>query len=349
MSDFSLDIKYLGSISSHLPLFKWQRYGEVARCRCILCGDSKRDKTKTRGFFYPNEHRTGLQYKCHNCGEPMSFWFFLKKEFPGEYREYRLEQYRGKGGRTERFVDPDPDPIEEVTQEPDSVQTKLKHDWTYVSDLFPEHPARTYCLGRGLSEAHLKRIVYTSNFNDWAAKNIGECLIPPPRDERLVFPFFDEGGRCYGAQGRVFYPCDANSRFKTAMLKDTKLGKVFGLERLNKDSPVIVVEGVIDSLFLPNCVAICGGDINDFFKSLSEKVYVVLDNEPRSRDTIKRMEKAISDGFTVVIWGIDTRFKDINDMIAKGGMSVRDIIKHIANNSLSGTRARTKLAFWKKI
>jgi len=351
MSDLALDSKYLGIIASSLPLFKWVRLGRIARCRCIICGDSRKDKTKTRGFFYTDKNSAGLHYKCHNCSISMSFSYFLKTQFPEEYKEYRLEAYRTSGNRPVYTPkeEPAPEVTPVVTPEVKPVRTQKKYDWRYVSELMPDHPAKQYCIGRGMTDKQMSKIVYAKNFRDWVATHIGEVEKEPPWDERLIFPFIDENGLCFGAQGRKFVPCEDRDRFKSAMSVNAKLGKVFGLERINKDSPVIVVEGVVDSLFLPNCVAICGGDINDFFKTLSKKVFVVLDNEPRSKDTVARMEKAINDGFTVVFWDIDTKFKDINDMILKGGMTPKDIIKHIAEHSYSGVRAKAKLAFWKKL
>ena len=42
--------------------------------RCPLCGDSKKNKLKKRGYFY---RRTGSFY-CFNCGTSMTGYAFLK-------------------------------------------------------------------------------------------------------------------------------------------------------------------------------------------------------------------------------------------------------------------------------
>ncbi len=342
----SLDSQYLSEISIYLPLFKWQRGGQVAACRCIICGDSKKDQTKTRGFFYPDEDRTYLRYKCHNCGASMKFSFFLKSNFNETYRDYCLEKFkdRHKKKPVEKVEEQKPIEVPQETKD----KPRNKPHWIYVSYLEDNHPAKQYCISRGLSEKHMRRIVYSDCFQKWAYDNIGELELSPPKGPRLIFPFIDENGECYGAQGRIFIETDKSSRFTSAMKKDSKKGKVFGLERVNKTLPVIVVEGVIDSILLPNCIAICGGDMNKEFKNISENVIVALDNEPRSKDTINRTEKAIDMGFRVVIWPLDSKLKDINDMI-KSGMTVRDILKIIAENSFSGLKAKAKLTFWKKI
>lgn len=347
MSDLSLDIRFISTISSSLPLFSWQRYGEVASFRCILCGDSKKDKTKTRGFFYPDKHRLGMEYKCHNCGESMKFWYFLKTQFPEYYKEYRLEKFKNAPDKTKTTPAP-PMPKKEPPVKKEVVKFKSNPEWIYISELPDSHKAKVYCVERGLTNAQMSKIVYADSFSVWVDKYIGVCDSEVPDNARLVFPFIDENGECYGAQGRVFYPSSDKDRFRIAMQFDSKKGKLFGLERLNLKLPVLVVEGVIDSLFLPNCIAICGGDINESFKTISKDIYVILDNEPRSVDTVNRMRKAIEMGFRVVFWNIDTKYKDINDMVFKGKMTTREIIRHIYENSYAGAQAKAKMTFWKR-
>ena len=342
----STDSKFLSSISVYLPLFKWSR-GDNANCRCILCGDSKKDATKARGFFFPDEDHTSLQYKCHNCGESMSFSWFLKTQFPEDYKEYRLEKFRERGSR--RAVKQNPIPIIAPAPKAPEKAVSRSHDWTCVDDLPDAHPAKSYLLGRMLTSQHLKRVYYTTNFRKWCIDNLGEVDMLPPSDPRIIFPFMDESGRLFGAQGRIFGDCSKNDRFKIAMKKGNEQGKIFGLETVNKSLPVLLVEGAIDSLFLPNCIAVCGGDINKSLLSLSDVVVAILDNEPRSRDTIKRMEKAIDAGFRVVIWSVDSKYKDINDMVMNAGMPVRDILKAIASGAVSGSAAKIKLTFWKRV
>lgn len=343
----STDATFLSEISIYLPLFKWQRSGNVAKCRCILCGDSKKDHTKTRGFFYPDEENSGLQYKCHNCGKSMSFSWFLKTQFPETYREYRLTRFRERGSRKRETVKEDHAPA--ITIKPAPKKPDARKSWVYVNTLPDDHPAKVYCRSRMLKDSHMKRIVFADCFKKWSEENFPEVDMYPPEGPRIIFPFIDESGHCFGAQGRIFVESEKSDRFKSVMEKNSKRGKIFGLETVNKNLPVLVVEGVIDSIFLPNCVALCGGDVNISFKDLSPMVIIILDNEPRNQDTINRLSKAIYMGFRVVIWPLDSKYKDINDMVKKAGMSVKEILTVISENSFSGAKAKAKLTFWKKI
>ena len=85
-----IDLKYLKLISNRLPLFK-QKSDHVYTCRCVICGDSKRKTTKTRGHFYAIKN--SLLYKCFNCDASMQFGSFLKSQDKILYDQYVLERY----------------------------------------------------------------------------------------------------------------------------------------------------------------------------------------------------------------------------------------------------------------
>ena len=54
--------------------------------RCPICGDSKSDPKKRRGYIY--EHFGNLRFKCHNCGVASSLPEFLKRVDEELYQEY---------------------------------------------------------------------------------------------------------------------------------------------------------------------------------------------------------------------------------------------------------------------
>ena len=46
-----LDKKFINMVSPQLEKFSWKK-DNLAACRCPICGDSKKNKNKTRGYFY---------------------------------------------------------------------------------------------------------------------------------------------------------------------------------------------------------------------------------------------------------------------------------------------------------
>ena len=68
----------------------------------------------------------------------------------------------------------------------------------------------------------------------------------------------------------------------------------------------------------------------------------------RNEHIVRRIEKVIDLGHSVVIWPNDLTEKDINDLILSG-MSSFDIQKIIKDNTFKGLQAKVKLTEWKRV
>jgi hypothetical protein len=120
--------------------------------------------------------------------------------------------------------------------------------------------------------------------------------------------------------------------------------KIYGLDNIRTDAPVYVTEGPFDSTFLCNSIAMCGADANIDNWGISDAIWV-YDNEPRNREIISRISRAIETGQKVVIWPSTINQKDINDMVL-AGLDVKSVIE---SNTYSGLEAKLKFTTWKKI
>jgi 2-hydroxy-3-keto-5-methylthiopentenyl-1-phosphate phosphatase len=74
-----------------------------------------------------------------------------------------------------------------------------------------------------------------------------------------------------------------------------------------------------------------------------------MDNEPRSKEITKLLEKNIDAGYSVCMFPEHVEQKDINDMIIKGGMTPKEILETINTNTFSGIEAKLKFSTWKKV
>ena len=83
-----VDSKYIGLVSSRLQKFKRVK-DNLYNFRCPICGDSQKNKNKTRGYIYQVKNNTN--FKCHNCGASMSFNNFVKTIDPTLHKQYTLE------------------------------------------------------------------------------------------------------------------------------------------------------------------------------------------------------------------------------------------------------------------
>lgn len=321
----------LRKISARLRNFSWVRPSRLAKFRCPYCNDSRKSDRKTRGYIYLLEQ--DLKFKCHNCGETRTFDTFIYENFQDAFREYRLDVLRDSRNEEVKAL---PEPVKE------KVSQELSFPWEAISRGSEYYD---YLRSRKIPLKTYSRIFSTDNLS--AAVNEYTTMYKDmilPSDKRIIFPLYDEDKTFIGINCRAIE--ESSMRYITLKFVETN-HKIFGLDSVNNESPLFVTEGPIDSLFLDNAIAICGGDIPDLSEFNSP--IVVLDNEPRSKDTIRRMQKVISRGYPICIWGIDSRYKDINDMVVKGGFEKQFIIDHINANSYSGMKAKMMLSQWKKI
>jgi len=333
MSNY-VDLKYINILSSRLQMFK-RKNDYLFNFRCPYCGDSQKDKTKARGYLY--RVKTNMFFKCHNCGHGTNLGGLIKQLDTKLYSEYTLERYRKTDTKKEK--------VEFEFQPFKNEDTSILNDLKKVSELDKKHPARVYCESR-LLDKHLDKLYLADKFMTFCNKAKPKTYVDVTRDyPRLIIPFYDEHGEFFAFQGRAFGK--EQPKYITIKLDEEKL-KIYGLDRLNFNEPVRIVEGPIDSLFLKNCVACAGADLREINNNLIEspdRITYIYDNEPRNREIIKRMYKVIDDGYNIVIWPSDTKEKDINDMVKSG----LDVDKLINDNTYHGLSAIAKLDFWKRV
>jgi len=339
-SKLHIDTVYVPQLCSRFRNYKKTR-DYVWNFSCPICGDSEKKKNKARGYIYRKEDT--LLYRCHNCNAGMTFSTFLKSQDPILYNHYVLEAFGGVRDTTQEqeFTAKDLGSTPPVFMEPH----EALRDLARVSELPEDHFCKKYVVGRKIPEKLHSLLYYCDDFQPLAAKlNSSKAQKIPSGEQRLIIPFFDENKKLIGLQGRAL---DNNKlRYVTLKVSDES-PKVFGLDRFDKTKTGFIVEGPIDSLFLPNCLAAAGSS-TDLFEYVDKKnCIVVMDNEPRNKEIVSVMKKCADAGFRVCIWPTTNNHKDINDMVLSG-MSQEDIVAQIMNNSFSGLNFDLNLASWKR-
>jgi len=310
-------------LSPRLDKFKKVR-DNLFNFRCPYCGDSRKSQSKARGYFY--RKKNDYFYRCHNCGKGTTFGKVLEYIDTLMYKEYVMERYKGDAPKTEA-----PEFNFEAPKFK-KIDPKLEN-LTPINKLNDGHPARQFVESRQLPEEFYSDLYLCPKFFKWSK------IQSQQEHPRLVIPFRDESGEVFAAQGRAFGK--ESPKYLTIKFQDKP--KIFGLDRVDFAKRYYVVEGPLDSMFLDNCLAVAGAD----FRYLPPgDTTIVLDNEPRSREIIKQMERLIHQEHELVIWPDTITQKDINDMVLAG---VKDIQQLINNNTFSGLEAKMKLAAWKRI
>jgi len=342
--DLYLEHKFVGLLSPRLSNFT-RKDTNLYNFRCPICGDSQTKKSKSRGYIY--ERKGSLFYRCHNCGSGMSLGNFIKEQDPTLYKQYVLERY--KSGQTGKRLTKTADALNQFNFSPtkkfEKVAKKVFPDDVESIDILHEnHFAKEYVNARKIPQSKHKSIYYTSDFQSLVSQLSPKQYDLLKDDQRLVLPFVDSDGRLIAIQGRALSK-DNGLRYITIKLVE-EANKIFGLDSWDKTKETIVVEGPIDSLFIPNALAMAGADANLDFLDKS-KTIIALDNERRNKQIVMRMENLIDAGFTVCIWSDTVQQKDINDMVL-AGLTQDEIVEQIKSNAFSGLLAKAKLSIWKR-
>ena len=319
-----IDSKFIGLVSSRLEKFKRVK-SNLFNFRCPICGDSKKNKSKMRGYLYAVKANTN--FKCHNCGASMSFNNFLKEIDPAIHKQYTMEKF--KSGHTGRNF---------VTEEPvfkfEAPRFKTKIDLPKAS----QNPRSAgYLTARRLDP---ENFYYAEHFKEFV--NSVKHTFDDTRyeEERIIIPLYYEKN-LIGFQGRSINPNPI--KYITVMINDDA-PKIYGLDNIRKDVPVYITEGPFDSTFISNSIAMCGADADVDRWGVSNPVWI-YDNEPRNSEIVARIGRTIDNGDSVVIWPNGIGDKDINDMV----MSGLDVQSVIESNTYSGLEAKLKFNTWKKI
>ena len=320
-----VDSKYIGLVSSRLQKFKRVK-SDLYNFRCPICGDSQKNKTKARGYIYSVKNNTN--FKCHNCGASLSFNNFLKELDSTLHKQYTLEKFK-EGHTGKNFV------VEAPKLEFKKPVFKKSLDLPKASEV---PVAKEYLEKRKLNP---EKFYFAHKFKEWTNTQ-KQTFDTIGRDEsRIIIPMYDKDNNLIGFQGRSLVPNSV--KYITVML-DEEAPKIYGLNEVNEQLPIYVVEGPFDSTFVNNSVALCGSD-GDVRCLKGSSIVFVYDNEPRNREIVNRIGKCISRGESVVIWPSGIVEKDINDMILAG----HDVQSVIKLNTYSGLEAKVKFNNWKKI
>ena len=339
-----IDVKYLNLISPMLPLFK-KKGDNLWNFRCPYCGDSQKSRTKARGFVF--RRKADLFFKCHNCSVGATLANLIKHVDSKTYDDYILERYREEGVHRSKNS---PVPKPEFKFDAPVFKKNVFKSLQSISQLSQTHPARRLVEERKLSEFSNDLFLCPSFFK--FTNTLVENKFPSLGGDhpRLMIPFRDEKGEIFAYQGRAFG--DEKPKYITIKL-DEDADKIYGLDRVTHEKPVLVVEGPIDSMFLDNCIAVAGADFSKPLSiggrlMLNGELTVIFDNERRNKEICKQIEKNISQGRNVVIWPDSMKHKDINDMII-AGYTKEQVQQIITDNTFSGATAQLRFTEWRKI
>ncbi len=333
-----IDQKYLNLLSPKLERFK-RKSDNLYNCRCPICGDSKKNKFKARGYVY--DVKNSLAYKCHNCGFSGGIGKLIEQVDPHLHNQYKLERYKEKDNRqsntaTKFVYKPD---FSEYQKDPlDNVKR--------IKDLpFFSNPVQ-YIVKRQIPMEIARELCYVDNiqkledlFPEYKNRLIG-------KEERILIPCYTRDKKLIGLTCRGINK-DRLRYVTIKAIKDHPL--VFGLDKVDISKEIYVLEGPIDSMFVDNSISVGGSDFKRIANFAAKEMFtMVYDNQPRNKELLDTMERSIEDGYRVVIWPDNIKEKDVNEMII-AGKTKEEVLQIINSNACSNLTAKLKFKEWRKI
>ena len=335
-----IDSKYASMLNTRLRNFA-KKNDYLWNYSCPVCGDSKKNPRKARGFIY--KFKQDLLVKCHKCGYSTNIGNLIKFIDSNLYDQYVIERY--KNGAT-RYNDHKN--IEEIITEtiPVVLEDGILEELSRIDELPESHPAAKYVSNRNIPKDKWNLLYFSPKFKTYT--NTVTAKFPEPiKDEhpRLVIPYFNSFGKCFAFQGRAFGA--EEPKYYTIKIDETE-EKIYGLDRLDYSRRIYVVEGPLDSLFLPNAVAVSGSSFDTpTIRQLLTNATIVMDNEPRSKEITNQLAKYIDLGYNVCMFPETIVEKDINEMVSSG-KTPEQILQIINTNTFSGMEAKLRFTEWRK-
>ena len=290
---------------------------------------------------------TNLFFNCHNCGVGTNLGNLIKHVDPSLHKEYVLERYKSGESGFSNFKSPSFD-IPAPRFDKVAKEKHFEHaEW--VSKLPSGHFCLVYCTNRRFLSIMVDTLLFTPNY-----KKFCDALVPNhgkeiTADARLVIPFYDKYNTLIGVSGRALENSDYKLRYVTLRTNESQDKLIYGMDKVNTNELVKIVEGPLDSMFLTNCVGSGDSALIQTAKLIdAENKVLIFDNEPRNKEIVKLMDDAIKLGYNVVIWPDTMEQKDINEMVM-ASFSPAEIERIISSNTFTGLRAQMKFISWKKI
>jgi len=338
-----IDLKYINLISNRLLLFK-RKSQTTFNFRCPICGDSQKKKNRARGYFYRIPNKNEMAMHCYNCSASFYFGKFLQTFDPVQYKEYCLEKFKDNG----KYSVPE---TPQINFKVDETRLQPKKDlmdelFQRITDLPEDNIAYQFCLKRKIPVDQLSRLYFIDDIKKVEALSEKYKDKIQGTEPRLVIPFYNQDKQFEGVSCRALG--SESLRYITVKVNEDA-NMIFGIDQVNVKKKVYAVEGPIDSLFLPNCIAVGG----TAFVKLSrvnipkENLVIILDNQPRNIEVCKQYKRYIDSDYKICIWPQTIKEKDINDMVLSGS-SPEKVKSIIDKNTFQGVEAQLKFISWKR-
>jgi hypothetical protein len=361
ISDIEFEV-YIEEFLKHIPL---GRRVDASTCvgRCIMCGDSKKNKQKTRLYLLRETGNKPSMVTCHNCGVSKTASKFFEEFLPQVHKELSkgwadrdLSLIKNKIGNEQRFKYKkikEPSAFEKLKMykqdlNKSKVKVKMFLD-KYTQPIFNISEAVDYMRSRNIPEEYISNMrVMREEFC-----NPKTFRYSYYRDY-IIIPFLDKDGSVYFFQSRKFRNFE-NTMCKYLMchIKPDNVYTNYYMneERVDPNKKVVIVEGTLDSFHVHNSISVNGikkitdESIEHFENRFGkDNLIFAVDNEMIDKDSEEKIKFLLERHKRVFLWRLMynvnrniVNIKDFNDLCR---MSQRqyiplEVINKYSTNNLS--------------
>lgn len=340
-----MDTSYAKQLAYRLAGYKEKSISPyLANFRCPVCNDSAKKANKKRGYFYVLKN--SLNFRCHNCNASMSFGSFLKQFDPNLFERYSLERYRNDSTHQHSKKDVDifalMKSISKTPPETKKYVPNITDGLRSVEELDDSHPAKQYVVNRMIPKEFHSKLFYVPKFVKWTHGHTNKFKKWKDADHpRLVIPWYSEDGAVFAYTARAF-GSEEPKYYKIVV--DDSYPPFYGMNRVDIKEQVYVVEGPIDSMFLPNCIAVGTSSLHMYD---NKNAVYITDRDVRNKEVMREVGRLINESKKVVMLP-DGVPKDINEMILEG-YTEEEILQLIDDYTYQGLSAKLHFILWRKI
>lgn len=328
-----LEETYLKQLGLRLEGFT-EKGGHRWNLRCHYCGDSAKKKSKKRGYFF--QKGGTLLYYCQNCGVSEKFSSFLYKFDYSLYKQYTLELFKENANKND-------DVGHVLPVETRKYIPNIFSSLTLVKDLPQTNECRIEADKRKLP-IQIFDFYYAPEFIKWSQGNSDKFKTWKGADHpRMVIPWRSRDGSIIGYSARALHK-ENDPKYYRIFINDTK-EHFFGLDRIDEKKQVYVLEGEIDSLMIPNGVAVANGKLQAY---LNTSAIYIFDRDTRNSHIMKNVKLAIDLGLKVCLLPKTLQGKDLNEFVING-ITQKQLLKIIEENTFCGLEAMLRFSAWKDV
>lgn len=275
---------------------------------------------------------------CQKCGYSHRFDTFLKSFDINLYEKYALEMFKGKMVKEIKEVDNEKF-IPQTTKYIPNIFESLPN----IDSLSADHPAKLWCLKRCLPIDTID-FYLADNFIEWTKGNTDKFENwRGPDHSRIVIPWRDRHNKIVGYSARC-WDSEQDQKYYRIFVDPECKEHFYGLDKIDDSKQIYVVEGELDSIAIPNAVAVSNGKLHTF---TNKDAIFVQDSDIRNKFIMRNVKEMIDLGLKVCLMPPEIG-KDLNEL-RQQGLTSAEIANIINKYTYQGLEAKLKFTQWSRV